>query len=61
MSKKGVYVAKIWYDYEGFEILGIYDTKEKAEKALEEPRTFKGDEHEVEFILMNKTDETKQG
>lgn len=47
-----VYIAELHYDYEGFEILGVFKDENDAKKCLENHKHF-GDErkiteHEVE-------------
>jgi len=50
-----LYVASGGYDYEGFEILGIFDTKEKAEDRIK--RCKDGDRchdsHDIEVLGIN--------
>ena len=55
-----VYVVKACFDYEGYEIVGIYDTKEKAKAAKEYSlrREVCGDEVTIdEYIINNITSE----
>ncbi len=47
-----LYVAKCGWDYEGFEIIGIFDSHEAAQSACDMYKPYKGDYTEVaEFIL----------
>ena len=47
-----VYVAEVHYDYEGFNLVGIYTTKKKAQKALD-TCGYEGDEQSIEEYKIN--------
>lgn len=52
---KKVYVIQAWYDYEGFDIAGIYTSKRRAEAVLGELResTLQPDEWKIEGFKVN--------
>lgn len=51
-----LYVAKRGFAYEGFNILGIFTTKKKAESIIEKDKlgNFPGDYYEVEKYKLDK-------
>lgn len=55
-----LFTAQREYDYEGFQILGIFSTKEAANKCCSEDvdkkGKEKGDRHCVEEFLLNEID-----
>jgi len=47
-----VYVAKRNYDYEGFEIIGVYTERDLAEMACKDDSQY-GDSHDIEELMID--------
>jgi len=45
---KTVYIAEQWYKYEGFNILGVFESKDDAQKAIDEDSKSYADWHKIE-------------
>jgi len=57
-------MAQEWYYYEGFNILGVFTTKEKAEEICQREKNKKdsvGDFYDVEEVELDKLKKDKNG
>lgn len=52
-----VYVAKIHYDCEGYDIVGIFRTREEAEDSFNNPDLYSGDDRTVDEYVLGEVDE----
>lgn len=52
-----LYIAFIDFSYDGELVIGVFDSKEKAEQACKDPNLYKGDGRFIREYIINKINE----